>query len=105
MKIENLGLLKQLGYSEDNLKELEAVKQNTPNFEKIKNHLVSLNDKLKHLNGFVAFSNSVPHLKIKIENSGELLEEAKEIIEKWAKKYNVILEKVKENVFYIKKVN
>jgi hypothetical protein len=105
MKIENLGLLKQLGYSEDNLKELEAVKQNTPNFEKIKNHLVSLNDKLKHLNGFVAFSNSVSHLKIKIENSGELLEEAKEIIEKWAKKYNVILEKVKENVFYIKKVN
>ncbi|GAX87167.1 conserved hypothetical protein [Lebetimonas natsushimae] len=105
MKIENLGLLKQLGYSEDNLKELNAVKQNTPNFEKIKNHLVSLNDKLKHLNGFIAFSNSVPHLKIKVENSGELLEEAKEIIEKWAKKYNVILEKVKENVFYIKKVN
>jgi hypothetical protein len=105
MKIEDLGLLKQLGYSEDNLKELEIVKQNTPNFEKIKNHLVSLNDKLKHLNGFIAFSNSVPHLKIKIENSGELLKEAKEIIKKWTEKYNVILEEVKENVFYIKGIN
>jgi uncharacterized coiled-coil protein SlyX len=105
MKIEDLGLLKQLGYNENNLKELENVKQNTTNFEKIKNHLVSLNDKLKHVNGFIAFSNSVPHLKIKIENSGELLEEAKDIIKKWAEKYNVVLEKVKENVFYIKGVN
>ncbi|WP_024790899.1 MULTISPECIES: hypothetical protein [unclassified Lebetimonas] len=105
MKIEDLGLLKQLGYSENNIKELEKIKQNTPNFKKIKNHLVSLNDKLKYLNGFIAFSNSVPHLKIKIENSGELLNEAKEIIEKWAKKYNVILEEVKENVFYIKGIN
>jgi division protein CdvB (Snf7/Vps24/ESCRT-III family) len=34
-----------------------------------------------------------------------LLEEAKEIIKKWADKYNVILEQVKENVFYIKGVN
>ncbi|WP_024789895.1 MULTISPECIES: hypothetical protein [unclassified Lebetimonas] len=105
MKIEDLGLLKQLGYSENNIKELEKIKENTPNFKKIKNHLVSLNDKLKYLNGFIAFSNSVPHLKIKIENSGELLNEAKEIIEKWAKKYNVILEEVKENVFYIKGIN
>jgi hypothetical protein len=105
MKIEDLGLLKQLGYNENNLKELENVKQNTTNFEKIKNHLVSLNDKLKHVNGFIAFSSSVPHLKIKIENKGELLEEAKEIIKKWAEKYNVVLEKVKENVFYIKDVN
>ncbi|WP_024787761.1 hypothetical protein [Lebetimonas sp. JH369] len=105
MKIEDLGLLKQLGYFDNDNKELEKIKQNTPNFKKIKNHLVSLNDKLKYLNGFIAFSNSVPHLKIKIENSGELLNEAKEIIEKWAKKYNVILEEVKENVFYIKGIN
>jgi hypothetical protein len=105
MKIAEIGLLKQLGYNESNLKELEIVKKHTPNFEKVKNHLVSLNDKLKHVNGFIAFSNSVPHLKIKIENSGELLEEAKDIVKKWADKYNVILEKVKENVFYIKGVN
>jgi hypothetical protein len=105
MKISDIGLLKQLGYNEDNLKTLENIKKHTINFDKIKHHLVALNDKLKHTNGFIAFSNSVPHLKIKIESKGELLEEAKEIIQNWAKKYNVILEEVKENVFYIKGVN
>jgi len=105
MKIEKIGLLKQLGYNEDNLKELENIEKHTPGFEKIKNHLVALSDKLKHLNGFIAFSSSVPHLKIKIDTkSEEFLKEAEEIINKWAKKYKVILEKVKENVFYIKGV-
>lgn len=105
MKIEKLGLLRQLGYSEDNLKDLEIVEKHTPGFEKIKNHLVSLNDKLKHLNGFVGFSNSVPHLKIKVNtNIEEFLKEAEEIIENWAKKYNVKLERVKANVFYIKSI-
>ena len=105
MKIEKIGLLKQLGYSEENLKELENIEKNTPGFEKIKNHLISLNDKLKHLNGFIAFSNSVPHLKIKVDSDNEnFVKEAKEIIKKWAIKYNVILEKVKNKVFYIKSI-
>jgi len=105
MKLVKEGVLKQLGYNESDIKRLEEVIKNTPGFEKIINHIVSLNDKLKHTNSFVAFSNSVPHLKIKIESkSNELKEEAKEIIEKWAKKYNVILEEIKEGVFYIKKV-
>jgi len=105
MKLVKRGVLKQLGYNESDLKRLEEVIKNTPGFEKIINHIVSLNDKLKHTNSFVAFSNSTPHLKIKIESkSNELKEEAREIIEKWAKKYNVILEEVKEGVFYIKKV-
>ena len=105
MKLVKRGVLKQLGYNESDLKRFEEVIKNTPGFEKIINHIVSLNDKLKHTNSFVAFSNSVPHFKIKIESkSNELKEEAREIIEKWAKKYNVILEEVKEGVFYIKKV-
>jgi len=105
MKIEKIGLLKQLGYSEDNLKELENVEKNTPGFEKIKNHLISLADKLKHLNGFIAFSSTHPYFKIKIDTKNEeFLKEAEEIINKWADKYKVILEKVKENVFYIKGV-
>ncbi len=105
MKLVKEGLLKQLGYNEENLKRLEDVIKSTPGFEKIINHIVSLNDKLKHTNSFVAFSNSVPHLKIKIESmSEELKKEAEEIIQKWAKKYNVALEKVKEGVYYIKKV-
>ena len=105
MKLTKEGILKQLGYSENNLNRLEEVIKSTPGFEKIINHIVSLNDKLKHTNSFVAFSNSVPHLKIKIESmSEELKKEAEEIIQKWAKKYNVALEKVKEGVYYIKKV-
>jgi len=105
MKLVKRGILKQLGYNESDLDRLNNVIKNTPGFEKIINHIVSLNDKLKHTNSFVAFSNSVPHLKIKIDSaSEELRNEAKEITEKWAKKYNVILEEVKEGVFYIKKV-
>ena len=105
MKLTKEGILKQLGYNEEDLKRLEDVIKNTPGFEKIINHIVSLNDKLKHTNSFVAFSNSVPHLKIKIESiSNELKEEAEDIIKKWSEKYNVVLEKVKEGVYYIKKV-
>ena len=104
MKLVKEGVLRQLGYNEDDLNRLEEVIENTPGFEKIINHIVSLNDKLKHTNSFVAFSNSVPHFKIKIEPNSTLKEEAREIIEKWAKKYNVVLEEVKEGVFYIKKV-
>ena len=105
MKLTKEGILKQLGYSEKDLKRFEEVIKNTPGFEKIINHIVSLNDKLKHTNSFVAFSNSVPHLKIKIESlSDELRNEAEEIIKKWSEKYNVVLEKVKEGVYYIKKI-
>ncbi len=105
MKLQKEGILKQLGYSDADLKQLEIVENNTPGFEKIKNHLISLNDKLKHLNGFIGFSNSVPHLKIKIDtNNNEFIKEAEEIIKKWAEKYKVELERVKDNVFYIKRV-
>ncbi len=105
MKLQKIGILKQLGYSENDLKQLETIEKNTPGFEKIKNHLLSLNDKLKHLNGFIAFSNSVPHLKIKLDtDNNEFIKEAEEIIKKWADKYKVELERVKENVFYIKRV-
>ena len=104
MKLSKEGILVQLGYSEDLLPKFEEVIKNTPNLEKILNHIVSLNDKLKHTNSFVGLSNSKPHLKIKLEsNNSELKEEAKEIIKKWATKYNVILEE-KEEVFYIKEV-
>ena len=105
MKLTKEGILKQLGYNENDLERLNEIIKNTPGFEKIINHIVSLNDKLKHTNSFVAFSNSVPHFKIKIESSSkELKKEAEEIIQKWADKYNVVLEKVKEGVYYIKKV-
>ncbi len=105
MKLSKEGILKQLGYSEKDLDRLDEVIKNTPGFEKIINHIVDLNDKLKHTKSFVGFSNSVPHLKIKIESlSTELKNEAEEIIKKWSEKYNVVLEKVKEGVYYIKKV-
>ncbi len=105
MKLQKIGILKQLGYNENDLNRFEMIEKNTPGFEKIKNHLISLNDKLKHLNGFIGFSNSVPHLKIKIDNNNnEFIKEAEEIIKKWAEKYKVEIERVKENVFYIKRV-
>ena len=104
MKLSKEGILTQLGYNEDLLPKFEEVIKNTPNIEKILNHIISLNDKLKHTNSFVALSNSKPYLKIKIESTNnELKEEAKEIIKKWATKYNVVLEE-KERVFYIKEV-
>lgn len=103
MNISNEGLLTQLGYNADesSLKQLKNIEDNTPGFENIKKHIISLNDHLKNLDSYVAMSNSNPYFKIKIDTNNEnFLNEAKEIIKKWAEKYKINLQKVEEKETY-----
>ncbi|MDR2081304.1 MAG: hypothetical protein LBP54_05400, partial [Campylobacteraceae bacterium] len=88
--------LTQLGYSvtDSLLRQLERVEGNTPKFDMISNRIIALNDNLKHYGSFVALSNSYDFLKIKNQSSGELLTQVNEIINSWAKKYKIELEKV-----------
>jgi hypothetical protein len=105
MQISDEGILTQLGYpvNEANLKQLKAVEKNTPGFENIKKHIIALNDHLKPHGGYVAFSSSIPNLKIKIEqHTPSNIEISSKEIEKWANKYNVKLKEVKpKETYYI----
>ncbi|WP_200762529.1 hypothetical protein [Nitrosophilus alvini] len=105
MNISNEGLLAQLGYNVDekSLRQLNDTIENTKKFDKIKKHLIALNDNLKHTSSYVALSNSFSYFKIKIDTDNEtMINEAKEIINKWADKYNVKLKKVEnKETFYI----
>jgi hypothetical protein len=98
-------LLSQLGYSvnDSSLKQMENIINNTENFDKFSKHLLGLNDNLKHTNSYIAMSNSHNYFKIKSETTNDiLLKEFEELINKWATKYNVTLEKVEnKNVYYI----
>jgi adenylate cyclase class IV len=104
MKITNDALLTQLGYNvtEGTLKDLELIANNTNGFDNIKNHIVALNDHLKHLDAYVAMSSTNPYLKIKIKSEEpQQIEAAKEEIKKWAEKYKVELQEVNDKTYYI----
>lgn len=100
-------LLKQLGITEvDNaLAQAEKVISNTKGFDKFSKHIISLNDFLKHVSGFIALSNKKDYLKIKCDedvNSPEIVKEFHDKVNDWAVKYKVELEKVPaKEVYYI----
>lgn len=103
MKISKEGILAQLGYNvnDNSIKQLENIEKNTSGFENIKKHIIALNDHLKHLQSYVAMSNSNPYFKIKIDaKKEEFVKEAKDIIQKWSNKYNVELQKVQNRETY-----
>jgi hypothetical protein len=91
-------LLSQLGYSttENSIKQIEVAIKNTKGFEEFSKHILTLHDELAHLKGFVALSNSKNLFKIKASNdlSNEIKEEFKTVVENWATKYKVNIEKV-----------
>ena len=70
--------------------------------DKFSNHILALHDNLAHLKGFVAMSNSQNNLKIKGSKdiSEEILDEFKEKVENWAKKYKVKIKKVSNKPTY-----
>jgi hypothetical protein len=78
--------------------------KNTKDFDKFSKHIISLNDKLKHMNAYVSLSNTKPYFKIKCDNieSQEIKKEFLDEITHWSDKYNVLLEKVQnKDVYYI----
>jgi transposase-like protein len=97
-------ILTQFGYvpSDNTLEQINRIIQNTAGFEKFSKHLFSLNDSLKHMNGFVALSNTNDYLKIKSEGdvSEAIMEEFHETVRHWAQKYKVLIEKVPEKETY-----
>jgi len=105
IKITPENLLIQLGYPANpaTLKQMENIIHHTKKFDNFSKHILSLNDELKHLDSFIAMSNSSPYLKIKTEYTREEdLHSFIEALEKWSNKYKVLLERVKgKNTFYI----
>ena len=98
-------ILAQLEYTinESSLNQVDIAIKNTHNFDKFAKHLISLNDNLKHMNGYVALSNHTPFFKIKSENHNlAMLEEFHDAVKKWSNKYHVSLETIpNKEVYYI----
>lgn len=94
-----------LGHGEATLNQTKKAMENTKDFDKFSKHILSLNDKLKHMNAYVALSNSVPHFKIKCDStndSTQIVEEFKQEVQHFADKYEVELKKVdNKDVYYI----
>jgi hypothetical protein len=97
-------LLSQLGYSktESSVEQMEKIIDNTHEFDRFSKHLLSLNDNLAHIKGFITMSNSQDNLKIKGSQdlSSEISDEFIEAVEGWADKYKVELEKVDNKPTY-----
>ena len=99
-------LISQLGYSrnEHTQTQAEDIIANTKDFDKFAKHIISLNDSLKHMNAFVALSNSHKYLKIKSgnEDATEILKEFHEAVERFRVKYDVEIKKLDgKEVYYI----
>jgi hypothetical protein len=93
-----------LGHGDATLKQTQTAIENTKGFDKFSKHIISLNDKLKHMNGYITLSNSHPYFKIKCDqaDSAEILQEFKDEINHWSDKYEVELQKVdNKDVYYI----
>lgn len=98
-------ILAQLEYTvnESSLIQVKDAINNTKGFLKFAKHLVSLNDNLKHMNGYVALSNHTKLFKIKSENKNqEMLKEFHDTVKKWSNKYYISLETIpNKEVYYI----
>ena len=105
LEITPENLLSMLGFSptEHSIKLMQKIIESTKGFEKFAKHIVSLNDSLKHMDGFIAPSNSYNYLKIKLKDvSKEIEEEFNQKVLSWAKKYKIELQKVpNKNTYYI----
>jgi hypothetical protein len=99
-------ILSQLNYTvnDSSLTQVKNAIENTKEFERFAKHLISLNDNLKHMNGYIAMSNNSNFFKIKSENNENkvLLEEFHEAVKKWSDKYHISLETIpNKEVYYI----
>ena len=97
-------LLSQLGYSntESSMNQMEKTIKNTKGFEEFSKHILALHDELAHLKGFIALSNSQNVFKIKCSEdvSKETHKEFSTLVEHWAKKYKVNIEKITNKPTY-----
>ena len=96
--MEISALLNQLGYNENDATAAQ-VKRILNNCDGLNlSSIVTLNDHLKPLGGFVAMSGSEDVFKIK--NAGKT-PDALNVIENWAEKNKISIKRVNENTHYI----
>lgn len=103
-------LLMQLGYSytEQTLKQMNDIIDNTEGFERFSPHIPSFNDALAVEKGFIAMSNSENYLKIKCNEdmSADNLSGFKELVKHWSDKYKLKLKQVQgKNTYYLLGLN
>ena len=99
-------LLAQLGYSktEQTLKQMNNIIDNTEGFEKFSPHIPSFNDALAVEKGFIAMSNSENYLKIKCNEdvSADNLAAFTKLVKHWSDKYKLELKQVHaKNTYYL----
>ena len=107
MNITNAdAVLTKLGYVPNDAlrKQLENIKSNTNDYDKIIKRILDLHEALKVDKSYVAMSNSKDYFKIKIEaQTPQMKEEALEKIKRFEEKFKVTLQKVDgKDTFYIK---
>jgi len=105
IQFENEGFLTQLGYptNEANMQKLQSIIDNTEGFEYLERHVIQLNDHLKNYQSYITISNSKDFLKIKKDTESNLtIQDADEVIQKWADKYKVeLIYSEPNNSYYI----
>ncbi len=98
-------LLIQMGYTVNDatLKQIKAIMDSTPGFDKFSKHIFTLIDEVKRFDGVVALSNSKDVLKVKSHaTEKEEIDAFNEYVQHWADKYKVELQKVDgKNTYYI----
>jgi len=98
-------LLKQLGYSENEhtLAQIKRIITNTGDFEHLSKHMITFNDALAVEKGYIAMSNSKDYFKIKCQEdpSADNLSAFTDLVEHWADKHKIALEKLDNNTYYI----
>jgi hypothetical protein len=101
-------LLKQIGFThpdETAINQMQIIIDNTKDFTKFSKHILALHDHLQHVHAFIAPSNSSQFLKIKMPDasSDAIVQEFHELVEGFATKYKVEIEKVPgKETYYIK---
>ena len=94
----------EIGKTEASLKQIIININNTKDFDSFSKHIISLNDKLKHMNAYVGLSNKESYFKIKCDDTDsiEIKKEFLDEVAHWSNKYNVELQQLdNKNIFYI----
>jgi len=110
LNLSNEAILNQLGVTSVNdalVNQVSAVKEKTNNFEAIEKHIFDLHKTLEKISGYVALSNSRNFLKIKHHESSNNVQniEFNEIVERWAERYKISVEKFNDKTYYILGLN
>ena len=101
--IENILIQFNYPVNDATTNQLENITKNTNQFFDFAQHLFTLSDDLKAVDAVVALSNSKDYLKLKSNSKIDSeIEKFNEIVDFWANKFKVTLEKVdNKNTYYI----